>query len=116
MEEEIAPPPVASDDLQLSTSETISPGLPVKKSLSFNDIDEMDSIPTKDTLQLPHQQKSLETEGSSLPVDNTTTNLASDKLNIGGDASALTHEEVHSLDPPSVEVLPDLLIDDIEIL
>tara|TARA_Y200000002_G_scaffold382005_1_gene397650 strand:+ start:4863 stop:5804 length:942 start_codon:yes stop_codon:yes gene_type:complete len=116
MEEEIAPPSVASDDLQLSTSETISPGLPVKKSLSFNDIDEMDSIPTKDTLQLPHQQKSLETEGSSLPVDNTTTNLASDKLNIGGDATSLTHEEVHSLDPPSVEVLPDLLIDDIEIL
>lgn len=115
MEEEITPPPVPSD-LQLSTSETIQPGLPIKKSLSFNDMDDMDNIPTKESLQVSHQQKSLETEGSSLPNENTTTPSLSDKLNIGGDMNSLTHEEVHSLDPPTVEVLPDLLIDDIEIL
>tara|TARA_A100001015_G_C15043820_1_gene741869 strand:+ start:3618 stop:4547 length:930 start_codon:yes stop_codon:yes gene_type:complete len=112
IEEEIAPPPVPSENLQLpssapeSTIETLPPELPVKKSLSFNDVDDLKNTSSMENL-IPTPPKSLETEGSS---------LVSDKLNIGGEAIPLTHEEVHTLDPPTVEVLPDLLIDDIEIL
>ena len=39
------------------------------------------------------------------------------KLVISSDQNLdLDHTDVHSLDPPSVEVIPDLLIDDIEMI
>ena len=122
MEEEITPPAIPTEEVISSntpssvTNESVSSGLPMKKSLSFNDFNEEEDAPTKENLQLSTIPKSLETDESSSVIGNTNSISNSDKLSIGGDSASLTHEEVHTLDPPSVEVLPDLLIDDIEIL
>jgi hypothetical protein len=69
----------------------------------------------------PELPRRLESQAPVIPpaAPNVTTPSAEssgDKLVIGESNVSLDHTDVHSLDPPKLEVIPDLLIDDIEVL
>ena len=128
-EEEIATAPVIDEpSLPSVVGGTKDPGqtpAEIRKTLSFNDIDmtidadlkEEARIAPKDVGSLEsvsnarHEQRRLEEE-----TDDITESEKSEKIQISGDVGILTHEDVHSLDTPSIEVIPDLLIDDIEVI
>ena len=95
-------------------SPPVSGGSSVKKSLTFSEQNPVpDSVPTK---TLETISNNIQTE--QLQLENEQTDIqSSDKIQISDvTAGGLTHEDVHSLDPPSIEVIPDLMIDDIEVL
>jgi len=124
-EEELATAPIVDESVTVNsvggaTTSSVS-STDATKSLSFNDIDmaidtdkkEEAIVAPKDVRTLEsvsnirHEQRKLEEEDD---VDD------SGKIHISDDVGTLTHEDIHTLDPPSIEVIPDLLIDDIEVL
>ena len=108
-EEEISVP---SETPQTSPP-TLSGGSPVKKSLTFSEqpsMSEPQPIKTLETISNNIQTEQLQLENEQ------NDSQSSEKLKISDLNGNLTHEDVHSLDPPSIEVIPDLMIDDIEIL
>ena len=108
-EEEISVP---SETPQTSPP-TLSGGSPVKKSLTFSEqpsMSEPQPIKTLETISNNIQTEQLQLENEQ------NDSQSSEKLQISDLNGTLTHEDVHSLDPPSIEVIPDLMIDDIEIL
>ena len=108
-EEEISVP---SETPQTSPS-TLNGGSPVKKSLTFSEqpsMSEPQPIKTLETISNNIQTEQLQLENEQ------NDSQSSEKLKISDLNGNLTHEDVHSLDPPSIEVIPDLMIDDIEIL
>jgi hypothetical protein len=102
----------------LDTTATLSSGPidetitePIEKTrLSFSNLDKTNTLENDDyekeiSTPEPKEVKSLEED------------VSGDKLVISSsDAVSLTHTDVHDLDPPSIEVIPDLLIDDIEVI
>jgi hypothetical protein len=108
-EEEISVP---SETPQTSPP-TLSGGSPVKKSLTFSEqpsMSEPQPIKTLETISNNIQTEQLQLENEQ------NDSQSSEKLQISDLNGTLTHEDVHSLDPPSIEVIPDLMIDDIEFL
>lgn len=95
----------------------------VTSSLSFDNIDyardeagtvhQVDAPKSIDRLEeiseQRYQQRKLETEDE----DNGNQN---ERLNISDQTVDLTHLDIHNIEPPELTLLPDLLIDDIEIL
>ena len=108
-EEEISAP---IETIQASPPK-LSGGSPSKKSLTFseeNAIPEAVQTKTLETISNNVQTEQLQLENEQ------NENHESDKLKITDFGEKLTHEDIHSLDPPSIEVIPDLMIDDIEVL
>ena len=56
-----------------------------------------------------YQQRKLETDDDDNDVPN-------ERLNISNQTVDLTHLDIHNIEPPELNLLPDLLIDDIEVL
>ena len=109
-EEEIEQPTIQTSSL------TTMAGGDNKKSLTFSE--ENTTIETDDLDGNPsfQNEKRLEQDEIIPSVQSDSPIQTADKLHIGDDAGKLTHEDIHSLDTPSIEVIPDLLIDDIEVL
>jgi hypothetical protein len=98
---------------------------PVTSSLSFDNIDyardesgkvhQVDAPKSIDRLEeiseQRYQQRKLETNDE----DNQNQNQ-NERLNISDQTVDLTHLDIHNIEPPELNLLPDLLIDDIEIL
>lgn len=110
--------PVASSGL--TTNETTSP-IPVSSNrLSFNDIDTIRTddgtissvVAPKSIPQLEEraQQRRREEEATISEVD------SSDKLHISDQSFSLDTLDLHNIEEPAMELLPDLLLDEIEIL
>jgi len=55
-----------------------------------------------------NQQRKLETDDEE--------NTENEKLNFGDQTVDLTHLDIQNIDPPELNLLPDLLIDDVEVL
>ena len=114
-EEEVTMP----DDKPKSPDSKLEDSKESKKSLKFSDIN---STISDYKQQEPEQTKTLESisnnvEKEQLQLENDYEQVdTSEKLKITDMEGNLTHEDVHSLDAPTVEVIPDLLIDDIEVL
>ena len=91
-----------------------------KKSLKFSDVDS--TIPNSERSSESEPIKTLESISNNVVKEqlqlehDQEQGLPSEKLQISNVEGNLTHEDVHSLDAPSIEVIPDLLIDDIEVL
>ena len=87
--------------------------------LSFNDIDSIRTddgtvtsvVAPKSIPQLEEraQQRRMEEEAQSTPD-------MSDKLHISDQTFSLDALDVHSIEEPALELLPDLLMDEIEVL
>ena len=120
---------IKEEDITVEPTEPeIPPSLPIsggnangKKSLKFNETSQITSIENQNRDE-PLPIKTLESisnniqeEQKQLENDQEVSSVT-DKLKITDETGNLTHEDIHSLDPPSVEVIPDLLIDDIEVL
>ena len=114
-EEEVTMP----DDKPKSPDSKLEDSKESKKSLKFSDVN---STISDYKQQEPEQTKTLESisnnvEKEQLQLENDYEQVdTSEKLKITDMEGNLTHEDVHSLDAPTVEVIPDLLIDDIEVL
>ena len=94
-------------------------------SLSFNDVDlaistdnkeeQINAPKTIDRLEqvsvMRNEQRKLESDDDE--DDDTSSNV---KLHIFDEPFELSNLDVHQIDPPSLNLMPDLLIDDIEIL
>jgi hypothetical protein len=121
IEEPIRNPTGKQDDNQNSTPNDVADGLSLKKSgLSFNDIDyvktddgsvsNVNAPKSIDRLeeisQLRNQQRKMDEEEDDDSV----------KLKISDQVFNLDSLDVHNIEEPRLELLPDLLIDDIEIL
>lgn len=114
------------DDTEVEvTEEDITPTLeePVTSELAGNNQSTVVNDQPKKALSFSNTDTFVEPENiSSQPpkqLEQDVTNYSdesSGRLTISSDISSLTHEDVHTLDPPSVEVIPDLLIDDIEVI
>ena len=96
--------------------------LPVMTSsrLSFNDID---SIRTDDgtitSVVAPKSIPQLEERAQQRRIEEAATESApdmSDKLHISDQTFSLDALDVHSIEEPALELLPDLLMDEIEVL
>ena len=87
-----------------------------KKSLTFSDVNTTIEEDTLESMNSNNHDKKLEQDEIAPPIQSGNEPNTIDKLQIGADAGSLTHEDIHSLDTPTVEVIPDLLIDDIEVL
>jgi len=97
----------------------------VTSSLSFDNIDyardesgkvhQVDAPKSIDRLEeiseQRYQQRKLETDDE----DNENQDQ-NERLNISDQTVDLTHLDIHNIEPPELNLLPDLLIDDIEIL
>ena len=92
---------------------TLNGGSPVKKSLTFSEQNNVSEPQTTKTLE--SISNNIQTEQLQLENEQNDTQ-SSEKLQISDVAGNLTHEDIHSLDAPSIEVIPDLMIDDIEVL
>jgi hypothetical protein len=122
VKEQIIEEPIRKNlDTQSGTPNAVAAGLPPKSSgLSFNDIDyvktddgSVSNVIAPKSLerleeisQLRNQQRKMEEEEEDDSV----------KLKISDQAFSLDTLDVHNIEEPKLELLPDLLIDDIEIL
>ena len=102
-------------------SQNVTTNMPItggenKKSLTFSDVNTTIEEDTLESMNSNNHDKKLEQDEIAPPIQSGNEPNTIDKLQIGADAGSLTHEDIHSLDTPTVEVIPDLLIDDIEVL
>jgi hypothetical protein len=128
--EEIKETPVIEDQ-QVGggiSSAPISDSLPKSSEqesskLSFNNVDmAIDTNNKEETIVAPKDIARLEeisnmrNEQRKLESDDDDDNDSGIKLKISGDDISLGNMDVHNLEPQSIEIIPDLLIDDIEVL
>jgi hypothetical protein len=69
------------------------------------DIERLESISN-----IRNEQRKLETD------DDDDDNNSNSRIHITNDAVKLDNLDVHDIEPQSIEIIPDLLIDDIEVL
>ena len=112
MEEEIKDTPVDE-----AVVEQIKESIPATPQLSQPFIDDDTMTPP------PPAPKSLEEEtpmvafsGGEAAATMPSLPSGNDKISIGNDPYTLDHTDVHDLEPSKVDIIPDLLLDDIEVL
>ena len=66
--------------------------------------------------ELRYNQRKLENDLDSNDGDENNSNLVLTRLNISDESAALDALDVHVINEPELETLPDLIIDDIELL
>jgi len=126
IKEEIIPDQVAEtiqeSSIDTSAASSASASMPTK--LSFNDVDlaigvdnkEEQIVAPKDIDRLEqvsvmrNEQRKLETD------DDDDDNASNVKLHIFDESIQLDNLDVHNIEPPKLELIPDLLVDDIEML
>lgn len=128
--EEIKETPMEEDKLVDSISSAPISQQPSSKStaslsskLSFNNVDmaidannkEEKIVAPKDIARL-EEISNIRNEQRKLETDDDDDEDSGSRINISGDDISLSHMDVHNLEPQSIEIIPDLLIDDIEVL
>ena len=132
LEETVTPNSANNTDLNLNTNtmddtnQSILQSQPTSSSstsLSFDNIDyardetgivhQVDAPKTLDRLEeiseQRNQQRKLETDDEDESTENERLQFSDQNID-------LTHLDIHNIEPPELSLLPDLLIDDIEVL
>jgi hypothetical protein len=93
---------------------------PQKAGLSFNDIDyiktedgSITNVSAPKSIDRLEQISQMRSEQRKLDEEDDDDNI---KLNISGESFNLDSLDVHNIEEPQLDLLPDLLIDDIEVL
>lgn len=128
--EEIKETPMEEDKLADSISSApISQQLsskspaPLSPRLTFDNVDmaidtnnkEEKIVAPKDIARL-EEISNIRNEQRKLETDDDDDEDSSGRIKISGDNISLGHMDVHNLEPQGIEIIPDLLIDDIEVL
>jgi outer membrane protein OmpA-like peptidoglycan-associated protein len=94
--------------------------VPQKAGLSFNDIDyirtedgSITNVSAPKSIDRLEQISQMRSEQRKLDEEDDDDNI---KLNISGESFNLDSLDVHNIEEPQLDLLPDLLIDDIEVL
>jgi hypothetical protein len=117
--ENIKQPIVADNDQSSNTSQEAVPISESSSRLSFNDLDIVRS--TDGSVTSINAPKDLDTLEQISQLRNQQRKIEEDdddnvKLTISDQSFNLDALDVHNIEEPNIELLPDLLIDDIEIL
>jgi hypothetical protein len=110
-----------------SNSNAILPSTSTPSStLSFDNIDyardetgiveRVEAPKTIDRLEEISEQRAQQRKLESDEDDDDEKDSFQERLKISDQTVDLTHLDIHSMDPPEMSLLPDLLIDDIEML
>jgi len=98
----------------------VAGAVPQKTGLSFNDIDyvrtedgSITNVSAPKSIDRLEQISQMRAEQRKLDEDDDDDNV---KLNISGESFNLDSLDVHNIEEPQLDLLPDLLIDDIEVL
>ena len=123
--EEIKETPMEDDKLVDSISSAPISQQPssLSSKLSFNNVDmaidannkEEKIVAPKDIARL-EELSNIRNEQRKLETDDDDEEDSSSRIKISGDNISLGHMDVHNLEPQGIEIIPDLLIDDIEVL
>lgn len=115
--EEVIEPPIVDDVSSVGDSSKSSLGLSGGDSKNVD----IETTPSREIASVNIESEIPVTEMASTSEDIHVTDslpkqLEEERLIINNENVTLDHTDVHDLDPPSVEVLPDLLLDDVEVL
>ena len=128
--EEIKETPIEEDKLADSISSAPISQQPSSKSLApssprltFDNVDmaidannkEEKIVAPKDIARL-EEISHIRNEQRKLETDDDDDEDSGSRIKISGDNISLGHMDVHNLEPQGIEIIPDLLIDDIEVL
>lgn len=120
-EEEIKEKPIDEEIAQQVTEKEISVTSPQTTVVTETASDQFIPAATMPKMleEAPPMPVVVATE--NVPPDSVVTggaaaNNVDSRLHIGGDEIRLDHTDVHDLEPPSMDILPDLLLDDVEVL
>jgi hypothetical protein len=98
----------------------VAGAVPQKAGLSFNDIDyirtedgSITNVSAPKSIDRLEQISQMRSEQRKLDEDDDDDNV---KLNISGESFNLDSFDIHNIEEPRLDLLPDLLIDDIEVL
>jgi hypothetical protein len=98
----------------------VAGAVPQKTGLSFNDIDyvrtedgSITNVSAPKSIDRLEQISQMRAEQRKLDEEDDDDNV---KLNISGESFNLDSLDVHNIEEPQLDLLPDLLIDDIEVL
>ena len=119
MKEEIIHEPIKQQVVPLSNESQETYSTNENSRLSFNDIDQVKT--TDGSITSITAPKDLETLEQISQIRNQQRKMDEDdddnvKLTISDQSFNLDSLDVHNIEEPSIDLLPDLLIDDIEIL
>jgi len=123
--EEIKETPMEEDKLadSISSAPISQQPAPLSPKLSFNNVDmaidannkEEKIVAPKDIARL-EEISNIRNEQRKLETDDDDDEDSGSRIKISGDNISLGHMDVHNLEPQGIEIIPDLLIDDIEVL
>ena len=128
IQEEVIEPPVGEEVVETATRMPVAPasdlsGTIGSASLSFDNLDRAINTDNKEEIIVaPKDVKTLEEvsttrhEARKLEEDDDDDDDNTGRITINDEPIKLTHADVHNLEPPSMEVIPDLLLDDIEVI
>jgi hypothetical protein len=116
-----------NQDQEVNNSNVILPSTSTPSStLSFDNIDyardetgiveHVEAPKTIDRLEEISEQRAQQRKLESDEDDDDEKDSFQERLKISDQTVDLTHLDIHSMDPPEMSLLPDLLIDDIEML
>ena len=118
VKEEVTHEPIKSPANSQVVAEGI-PEQPVQKGISFNDIDYVQTdngisqIPAPKNIERLEEISAIRYEQRKREQEDDDDNI---RLNISDQPFSLDNSDVHNIEEPKLDLLPDLLIDDIEVL
>lgn len=120
-EEEMKEKPIDEEIAQQVTEKETSITTPQAISVAETTPDQHAPVPamTKMLEESPPEpiSESIDNVKTSTVVSGGDTQANIDnRVQIGGEEIKLDHTDVHDLEPPNVDILPDLLLDDVEVL
>ena len=125
VKEQIIEEPIKAPLKEPVTDQNVGSGLqnqePIKPSLSFNEID---YVKTEDgsvtnvnaPKSISHLEEISEMRAQQRKMESNNDDDENSKLNISDQPFNLDVLDIHNIEEPQIELLPDLLIDDVEIL
>jgi hypothetical protein len=118
VKEEVTHEPIKSPANSQVVAEGI-PEQPVQKGISFNDIDYVQTdngisqIPAPKNIERLEEISAIRYEQRKREQEDDDDNI---RLNISDQPFSLDNLDVHNIEEPKLDLLPDLLIDEIEVL
>ena len=120
-EEEIKEKPIDEEIAQQVTEKEISVTSPQTTVVTETASDQFIPAATMPKMLEEAPPMPIVVATENVPPDSVVTggaaaNNVDSRLHIGGDEIRLDHTDVHDLEPPSMDILPDLLLDDVDVL
>jgi len=118
VKEEIIEKPIIDNNINPNNNQTLNTSsTQPKRSINFNDSDYIQNADgVIETINAPKSIEHLENMNNIRSQQNSDDDDYNDKITISNDSFSLDTIDINNIEDPKMNLLPDLLIDDIEIL